>query len=645
MWRPVVMEPALVSALCPTHKSTAAGNSKGVYEQRTGKAEQELEEGAQPADAASSCPGFTCGMSNAVLFRPEDAPPSSSPIALMVDDSVPSSARFSAAQTIAKNQPELLVNQRCVIRDDRGRRNVQIRAYVPELKSFVAGHPNFGKGLEGTLSVVVLTQEKFLVEPSGLPVATLAAATESVGTFTHECAVCMCTRTRRQMADFCFTSYRVGAHDEDRGEPRHTPQVCESCMKMHVESYLSEGKLAVRCPVEGCGRSLQTRELRQHATPEAYEKLIERLREAEDAHASADAAIAAAQGAAAGLELRMCPACGVLIEKNKGCMTMRCYRCDKHFEWAKAKLPPQNGPGGHRRRWGPALQVDEHGAPKKITLRESASLWLKWFCRRCIVFAKIFSLLVTTFQLCSWIWGLGWRKITWGTELIWTLLLLGGIIYKLILDWRNADPDPHRRRHWPWRERIRRHGRAFRGRITEGLPHDPRRAIEFATAVLPFIPALIKLLWLQRIFFQTDFLHINVKQPPMAAGSLPGGSGGGLPSVLPLPGELVLAADGVGTTVQQQQHLAHVELHSGGMESTQCGHGWVAAQTDNDGSDNNLTDPWLGMGGAVSIAVGLHMLGIITLFFVHRRGDIDVWGPSIAVGLLLGSTLLFTAYV
>ena len=86
VWRPVVMEPALVSALCPTHKSTAAGNSKGVYEQRTGKAEQELEEGAQPADAASSCPGFTCGMSNAVLFRPEDAPPSSSPIALMVDD-------------------------------------------------------------------------------------------------------------------------------------------------------------------------------------------------------------------------------------------------------------------------------------------------------------------------------------------------------------------------------------------------------------------------------------------------------------------------------------------------------------------------------------------------------------------------------
>ena len=104
-------------------------------------------------------------------------------------------------------------------------------------------------------------------------------------------------------------------------------------------------------------------------------------------------------------------------------------------------------------------------------------------------------------------------------------------------------------------------------------------------------------------------------------------------------GVLVLAADGVGTTVQQQ-HLAHVESHPGGMDATQCD--WVA-QTDNDGSDNNLTDPWLRVGGAVSIAVGL-LLGI-TLFFVHRRGDIDMWGPSIAIGLLLGSTLFFTAYV
>lgn len=480
VWRPIVMDPELVSALTS----------------------------GSPTDEDSVRPGFTCGMSNAVLFRPEGAPPSSATIALVVDDTVPSAARFAGAQSIATTHPELLVGRRCVIRDDRGRRNVQVRAYVPSLESFVVGHPNYGVGSDGILSVVDLLQESFTIEPSALPVATMSAATEGLGTFTHECVVCMTTQARRQMADFCFTSYRVGAHDEDRGEPRHTPQICEPCMKMHVQSYLGEGKLAVRCPVEGCGRSLQTRELRHHATPEAYEKLIERLREAEEAHVNADQAAVAAQGAAAGLELRMCPVCGVLIEKNKGCMTMRCYRCDTHFEWAKAQVP-NGGAGGTRRRWGPPIPIDEHGAPEPLAYRQSAQLWLRWFTKLSVRVGRVLCILYAIFYSCSWIWSLGWRKVTWGTELIGTLLLLGAIIWKLLRDWKAADPDPRRRRTWTRMERLRHHGRAFRSNITTGWPQDPRRAVEFATLISPLVPTVIKLLWLQRIFFRTEFLHLD----------------------------------------------------------------------------------------------------------------------------------------
>ena len=41
-----------------------------------------------------------------------------------------------------------------------------------------------------------------------------------------------------------------------------------------------------------------------------------------------------------GLQLRLCPRCRVLIEKNEGCSSMVCYRCGHGFRWDEAKAAP-----------------------------------------------------------------------------------------------------------------------------------------------------------------------------------------------------------------------------------------------------------------------------------------------------------------
>ena len=118
--------------------------------------------------------------------------------------------------------------------------------------------------------------------------------------------------------------------------PRHPNTMCHTCLGRHVEVRLESGKLFVVCPFEDCGRTLQTAEVKTFAKPAAYDKLIERLREAEEA-AYADSGGAADRAALAGLELRLCPKCKVRIEKNEGCDQMSCYRCGSRFQWSSAE--------------------------------------------------------------------------------------------------------------------------------------------------------------------------------------------------------------------------------------------------------------------------------------------------------------------
>ena len=147
-----------------------------------------------------------------------------------------------------------------------------------------------------------------------------------------------CQPVDGHFAEFCFAHYAVDGHRSEISNPRHPRTVCKTCLTQHVAAGLEAGKLSVPCPAEGCGRTLQTGEVRKHTSAESYMKLLERIRDAEQALGSEAAAAAIAVAAAAGLELRSCPRCQVPIEKNNGCNHMRCYRCDHEFQWSGATL-------------------------------------------------------------------------------------------------------------------------------------------------------------------------------------------------------------------------------------------------------------------------------------------------------------------
>ena len=131
-------------------------------------------------------------------------------------------------------------------------------------------------------------------------------------------------------------------------------------------------------------------------------------------------------------------------------------------------------------------------------------------------------------------------------------------MWKLHVDWRQADPDPQRRHEWARRERLGRHLDAFRGRITEGFPHDPRRLVDFTRLVSPILPTFIKLLWLQRMFYWYDFLHLT----PRARENRTAVLGGSIQSEHRLPSqEGVLSACGAPQTALE---LAAAGVEGGG---------------------------------------------------------------------------------
>ena len=114
---------------------------------------------------------------------------------------------------------------------------------------------------------------------------------------------------------------RATGHEIDIGEPRHPLSVCGTCLRTHISMALTQGKICVRCPFDGCGRALQTRELKDHVSQGVYQGLLEALRAAEEEH---DVTEITAALAGFSRELRHCPRCRVLIEKNEGCSSMRC---------------------------------------------------------------------------------------------------------------------------------------------------------------------------------------------------------------------------------------------------------------------------------------------------------------------------------
>ena len=127
---------------------------------------------------------------------------------------------------------------------------------------------------------------------------------------------------------------RATGHEIDIGEPRHPLSVCGTCLRTHISMALTQGKICVRCPFDGCGRALQTRELKDHVSQGVYQGLLEALRAAEEEH---DVTEITAALAGFSRELRHCPRCRVLIEKNEGCSSMRC--CAPRDQYCPSSSP------------------------------------------------------------------------------------------------------------------------------------------------------------------------------------------------------------------------------------------------------------------------------------------------------------------
>jgi len=131
-----------------------------------------------------------------------------------------------------------------------------------------------------------------------------------------ECSVCYDLKefkAKGSFAEFCFSTFRVTGDSTTVEGPRHPHTVCAPCLQAHATSAIRSGKLFAKCPLQGCGRSLQTLELKKVVGAEDYALLVARLKEAEDGVVPDEREALDSLG----LELRLCPKCHVRIEKNE----------------------------------------------------------------------------------------------------------------------------------------------------------------------------------------------------------------------------------------------------------------------------------------------------------------------------------------
>jgi hypothetical protein len=176
-----------------------------------------------------------------------------------------------------------------------------------------------------------LRQLSFMCQGANCPVES-SDLIAPVGTHLLQCLTCMEARPDRLFATFCYRDYRVTGDSERKEGARHPTTICISCFKGYVEREIATAKLFVKCPC--CPRALQTRELRGVVKNDMYMQLVRRIAAAEQAHGDDDdETIRLAKK----LDLRRCPQCNTIIEKNEGCSSMACYLCGHTFRWSDAK--------------------------------------------------------------------------------------------------------------------------------------------------------------------------------------------------------------------------------------------------------------------------------------------------------------------
>lgn len=141
-----------------------------------------------------------------------------------------------------------------------------------------------------------------------LPISSIQCLS-APNTFLRECQVCYTDNLEvRRFANFCFREFRITGDGESIKDPRHPATICRPCLERHATTALGDGRLFVVCPAVSCGRTLQTRELKDIVKPDVYSKLIVRIREAEERAQNEDVS------AGGFIDAPMCPTAGHSME-------------------------------------------------------------------------------------------------------------------------------------------------------------------------------------------------------------------------------------------------------------------------------------------------------------------------------------------
>jgi len=122
-------------------------------------------------------------------------------------------------------------------------------------------------------------------------------------------------------------------------------RVCADCASQHVNIALSEGRMHVRCPGEGCKHLLGEATIQALASREALDARTANVEAANLRRISSLASDDEGFLQFCAQHARKCPACHVLIYRHAGCDHMTC-KCGFEFDWNKtdeAKIVKADG--------------------------------------------------------------------------------------------------------------------------------------------------------------------------------------------------------------------------------------------------------------------------------------------------------------
>eukprot|EP00994_Dinema_validum_P009126 NODE_880_length_1267_cov_128.915435_g650_i0.p1 GENE.NODE_880_length_1267_cov_128.915435_g650_i0~~NODE_880_length_1267_cov_128.915435_g650_i0.p1 ORF type:complete len:311 (+),score=88.56 NODE_880_length_1267_cov_128.915435_g650_i0:71-934(+) len=151
-----------------------------------------------------------------------------------------------------------------------------------------------------------------------------------------KCGICMEEVESNNLQVFKLDDFSTGNGDKLRVACQHP--FCRGCMGTYVTTRITEQRVfQIHCPAEGCANLLFEKDVRQLTEDEVFGRYCElrstdyreRVAQLLDDHLTPSVV-------AINANAKLCPTCGVLIERSAGCNSMYCI-CGAHFSYNEAK--------------------------------------------------------------------------------------------------------------------------------------------------------------------------------------------------------------------------------------------------------------------------------------------------------------------